>query len=205
MSKKSRLIALEGIDGSGTTTQARLLANSLAKEGFKVFKSAEPTASPIGLFIRDRLSEKAEEKEIFWAMLALSFAADRMYHLHSIVEKALKENDFVILDRYVLSSLVYQGLHLPRSFVENINRYAIKPDLTFVLDVLETTASKRLEVRKSTTDFYEHKDMLKICRNRYLAEAHADDKNIILVDGNGDEQNVLDHLRNVLKYHWPEV
>ena len=112
-----KLIIIEGMDGSGTTTQTKMLANFLGGLGYKVSSSAEPTNSSIGQEIRKWLKEPLEKEPYLLSMLALCFAADRMHHVNFVLAPELKTHDFVLVDRYVMSSMVYQGLHLPASFV----------------------------------------------------------------------------------------
>ena len=88
-------------------------------------------------------------------MLALCFAADRCIMLIFCLAPALKTDDFVLVDRYVMSSMVYQGLHLPASFVAEINKFALKPDLTLLLDISPKTAFERIISRQGPKDFYE--------------------------------------------------
>src|SRR5262245_34387247 len=118
-----RMIVIEGMDGTGTTTQSKLLVDHLNKIGLSAIRSAEPTSSPFGQEIRKWLALPIEDEPYLLTMLALAFAADRMHHVHHTLSPALKSYDYVIVDRYVLSSLVYQGLHLPSSFIVEINRF----------------------------------------------------------------------------------
>ena len=193
-----KLVVIEGMDGAGTTTQTQKLKAHLQSNGYRVLSSAEPTGSELGMTIRKLLSMPLEKEPDLLASLALCFAADRMQHIHSIIRPALKENDFVVLDRYVLSSLVYQGLHLPTTFVKEINRYILKPDLTIVLDVDVKIAEERLSLRASTKDFFESKELLKKIKSRYLHFAHDDINSTVLVDASGGVDRVHSHIVNVI-------
>lgn len=177
---KGKFIVLDGIDGSGTSTQIKLLSDFLQEKGLKVKLSHEPTSFAIGQEIRKILSSNTPNDELEYARLALMFAADRMDHVCKVIKPALENYDFVILDRYVLSSLVYQGLSMPLSWVEEINHYAIKPDLTIVMDLNPEDALKRLEKRASTKDFFEEINFLKKLSQRYLDLAHKDASCVIL-------------------------
>lgn len=193
-----KLIVLEGMDGSGTTTQSQFLTKELMARGFKVLESAEPTRSAIGQEIRRLLSLPIEKEQNLLIALALCFAADRMQHIHETIAPGLLTHDFVILDRYILSSLVYQGLHLPTSFVKEINAYALKPDLTLILDLDPKLAHERLSSRVRAKDFYETPDLLKKLRSRYLQLAKNEPRHMV-IDATGTVEQVQSHLFNIVK------
>lgn len=194
-----KLVVIEGMDGSGTTTQAKLLATHLSKLGYAVKTSAEPTDSAIGQEARRLLAMPIEKDQHLLVSLALCFAADRMQHVHNLLVPSLKTMDFVILDRYVLSSLVYQGLHLPTAFVREINQFALKPDLTIVLDLDAKVAFDRLTKRVTTKDFYEELSMLEKIRKRYLHFAKDAPNTTVLIDANDEVGHVESHLRHVIE------
>ena len=106
MGKKGIFIVIEGLDGSGKTTQASFLAKKLEKT-HKVLLTAEPSIGKIGTFIREGCLY--EDKRLPTEAEALLFAADRIEHMHSEIKPALDEGKLVICDRYIYSSLAYQG------------------------------------------------------------------------------------------------
>ena len=106
MSKKGVFIVIEGLDGSGKTTQATLLANKLSKT-HKVFCTAEPSHGKIGTFIRQGCLY--EEKRLPTEAEALLFAADRIEHMKNEIAPALAQGKIVICDRYIYSSLSLSG------------------------------------------------------------------------------------------------
>ena len=110
-----RFIAIEGIDGSGTTLQTRLLADWLAARGHTVLETREPSHGPIGVLVRERLSVRSAPLEP--AALALLFAADRLDHLAREVVPAIARGAVVLSDRYLLSSLAYQSLDCDAAWV----------------------------------------------------------------------------------------
>ena len=128
-----KFIVVEGIDGSGSTTQAKLLCKYLESRGRTCFFTAEPSGGPIGKFIRDLLKQKENKPQLFFHILALTFAADRLCHYDLEILPKLKAGVDVISDRYVLSSLVYQGLDVPQGWVKEVNRYARTPLCSFNL------------------------------------------------------------------------
>jgi dTMP kinase len=143
---RGRFIVLEGIDGSGTTTQARRLAEALTAQGQRVCLTAEPSTGAIGRLIREQLGATAEARPDRRA-LALLFAADRLDHVAREIEPALARGETVICDRYVVSSWAYQSLDCPRDWVETINRHAPWPELTLWLDIDVVEAQARIARR----------------------------------------------------------
>ena len=196
--KKNKLIVLEGIDGSGTSTQIELLNRVLSSQGFSVNISGEPTKSVIGQEIRKILAAKEPSSQREFAQLALLFAADRMRHINEVIIPSLDKYDFVLLDRYVMSSLVYQGLYQPIEWIKQINSYALLPDLTIVLDVSIEEAVKRLSLRQTTKDFFEESKLLEKFRQRYLHFAKLDEQNSIVIDGTSNKDEVLSQIHGLI-------
>ena len=111
-------IVIEGIDGCGKGTQAKLLFDHLKDLGKEVLLTAEPTKGPLGKMIREHLSDPFLDDE----SLALLFAADRIEHLEKEVRPALEAGKIVISDRYVYSSVAYQGQRIDLDWVGDINK-----------------------------------------------------------------------------------
>ena len=149
-------IVFEGIDGSGKTTQAKLLAKKL-----NAFYTYEPTDGLIGKLIREILKgEKKCEKET----LALLFAADRVQHV-KLIEEKLKESH-VVCDRYLYSSIAYQTSQgVDEDFILQINRFAKKPDVVVLLTVDVEEGMKRLGKEK---EIFEKDEFLKKVQNKCL-------------------------------------
>nr|WP_240895568.1 dTMP kinase [Kineococcus siccus] len=142
------LVALEGGDGSGKTTQQRLLAGWLAQRGHEVVATREPGGTATGLALRQVLLAPAPGAALAPRAEALLFAADRAQHVAEVVRPALARGAVVVTDRYVDSSLAYQGAGraLPAAEVEELSRWAtggLVPGLTVVLDVDPATAAGR--------------------------------------------------------------
>jgi dTMP kinase len=144
-----RFIVLEGLDGAGTTTQSRLLADRLRAEGRKVHLTAEPSSGPIGALIRQvltgRIGGGAGGAEGFdRSALALLFAADRKDHYHAEIATKLVDGADVVCDRFTLSSLAYQGADLgDMRWVEEVNRGAASADLVVFLRCRPEVALRR--------------------------------------------------------------
>jgi dTMP kinase len=153
MSTAGRFIVLEGIDGSGTTTQAARLVAALRAAGHAVVGTREPSDGPIGVVLRQALTRRLVG--LSDRTLALLFAADRLDHLASVVEPALAEGKLVVSDRYVLSSLAYQGMRLPLRWVETLNAAARPADLTLYLEVDPGTAARRRQGRGGREELFD--------------------------------------------------
>lgn len=147
--KVPKFIVLEGTEAGGKSTQVQLLALALRARGHRVTVTAEPTTERLGVFAREML----ESGEATAHVAALLFAADRAEHCDALIRPALGRGDVVLCDRYLLSSIVYQGEHgLDPSWIRLVNRQAIQPDLTFVLEVDAVTATERRLLRRRAKD-----------------------------------------------------
>jgi dTMP kinase len=160
--RRGRFIAFEGIDGAGTTTQMDRLVTWLRKRGELAEPTAEPTTGPIGTMIRQilggRLVSKpsgGEPEGIDRATIALLFAADRIDHLQNEIEPHLAAGRHVICDRYVLSSMAYQGVDVDLKFVRAINIKAPAPDLTLFIKVSPEVAMQRIATSRPDRDLFE--------------------------------------------------
>ena len=179
---RGRFVVLEGIDGSGTTTQAARLAAWLKQKDLPVEPTREPTDGPVGSLIQRALKGEIELDE---KALALLFAADRIEHVHGVIEPALARGSWVISDRYVLSSLAYQSVHVPLPWVRLLNQYAPWPDVTFLLDAPVEVCLQRIRALGRPTEHYEKAETLQRIRENYqaLAEALLDGgKRIVVLD-----------------------
>lgn len=145
---RGRFIVLEGIDGSGTTTQCAALERALCDRGHVVVATRQPSDRVIGRLVRGRLA--ASGPRLDPRTLALLFAADRLDHVAEEIEPALARGDVVVCDRYVVSSWVYQSLACPPDWVRAINRHAPWPDLTVLIDVPVAEARARVRRRQAT-------------------------------------------------------
>ncbi|MDR0468926.1 MAG: dTMP kinase [Peptococcaceae bacterium] len=165
-------IVLEGLDGSGTTTQAALLKEWFSREGAiygRCIATNEPTAGPAGSMARLALNHRISLDS---RTMALLFAADRTDHLYKEdngrqepgLAQLLRQGAHVVSDRYLLSSLAYQSLDLPMEWILQINAMAIAPDLTFFLEVDPQISRERLQQGRSHQDLFEGSDtQLRVC------------------------------------------
>ena len=187
MSKKAAFICIEGLDGCGKTTQAKLLAKKLMKSHNAVY-TAEPSRGNIGTFIRKRCLYG--EKRLSTVVEALLFAADRFEHVENEIRPALSEGRLVISDRYVYSSLAYQGAAgLSLEWIETLNEHALKPDLAVFIDVDLETVMNRLKSKRSVM---ENMETLQKVRDVYLKFVEKGD--LVRIDGNRTKAEVAEAL-----------
>lgn len=157
--RRGRFVVLEGLDGAGTTTQARLLGDRLRAEGRRVQVTAEPSPGPVGALVRQVLMGRVGGRDgaPFDAhALALLFAADRVDHAAADVTPHLAEGVDVISDRYALSSLAYQGITTgDMSWVEAVNARAPAPDVTVFLRARPGVTFERRQAASLDRELYE--------------------------------------------------
>lgn len=187
--ERGRFVVLEGLDGAGTTTQADLLAGALrARRGVEVELTHEPTDGPIGAVLRQAIEGRLTLDP---AALALAFAADRADHLFNPVNgvlAALEAGRWVVSDRYVLSSLAYNGGGATtREWLSEVNRHAVAPDLTVFLDVDPETCLTRIGARSSAEELFHSRDRLITIDRSYreLIDAGHVRGPLARVDGSG--------------------
>ena len=167
---EGKFIVIEGLDGSGKSTQIRLLAERLRALGREVFETAEPTASATGGLIRDALSGFTSRTG---AEIAALFMTDRVAHnVNPIngINVMLSRGRDVICDRYYYSSLAYQGSVTDPEWVFHINvdcPEIRKPDLCVFLDLDDEECIRRMERGRSYREIYENENALIAIRKRY--------------------------------------
>ena len=192
-------LVVEGIDGAGTTTQARLLADWLRAGGRRVVLTAEPTDGPVGRVIRDilrgRMVAGGEEA------MALLFAADRALHLHQTVLPAVREGAIVVSDRHYLSSLAYQGVETEMDWVALLNSKFPRPDLTMLLDIPAEVALARKAADGGEPERYEQRAYLEKVRANYLEaarRARAAGERVETLDASKSIEEVQAALRHLV-------
>ena len=171
--KRGFLIVIEGIDGAGKTTHARKLVRWLRKKGIRARYTFEPTRGAIG-----RILEKmASKRKVDVRVEALLFAADRIDHLNKIIKPLLEKGFIIISDRYVHSSIAYQSITVgDQGWVEELNKFAEKPDLVILLDVDPETGLKRIKRKRAR---FERIGILKKVREKYLELAEREGFKVI--------------------------
>jgi len=190
----------EGGDGSGTTTQLTILSERLKKAGKPaLFPTFEPTDGQIGKLIRRALKNEISIKP---ETLAFLFAADRNEHLYGedgIISRAAR-GEFVVSDRYVMSSLVYQGIECGDELPLSLNSRFPAPEVTIFLDVEPEKALDRMKNRTSH-EIYEYRDFQEKVREKYkaLLEAYAKaGGKVETIDASKSVQEVADRVWSIV-------
>jgi dTMP kinase len=190
---RGRFIVFEGLDGAGTTTQLARLADRLTAAGISTESTKEPSTGPLGAALRQVIDGRMRLDP---AALALTFAADRADHLfneHNGVVKLLDEGHWVLCDRYLLSSLAYQpDERIEERWVQEINAFAIEPDITVFLDADPELCMERISARSSTDELFHDRDHLaRVQRNyhRVIAQGRMLGE-LLVVDAGGSIDEV---------------
>lgn len=204
MMNRPLFIAFEGIDGSGKSSQVKLLAKKLIADGYSVYTTFEPTNHPIGKMIREVFSHKmtADERTI-----AALFLADRFEHLLNDTDgivKKLSDGFIVITDRYYLSSYAYHGVHVPVDWVIDINKLCAeirKPDINIFIDISPEKSMQRILERKGDIERYESLDNQRNVYSKYMEaiEKVKSDENIKFVDGTLSITELSNEIYRIIK------
>ena len=198
---RGRFITLEGIEGSGKTTQAALLRDFLTGRGHDVAVTREPGGSPIAEKIREILLDPRNLTMVPLAELFL-YEASRTQHVAEVIRPALEAGRWVLCDRFFDASTAYQGnaRGLGMKMVAELNLVAtsgLVPDLTLVLDLPVEVGLKRLarspdRIESETLDFHER------VRQGYLEMAKGDPSRIKVVDASGTIDDICMRIRGTV-------
>lgn len=183
MTSRGLFIVIEGIDGAGTTTQTTRLAQQLATSNVPALPTHQPTRSAIGQLLRQSMRTDITQHEVLpiWSTMSLLFVADRMNHLAQVIEPALQAGTTVVCDRYDYSTLAYQSIaakqagvetHVSLPWLQALNRFALRPDLTIVLTLPLQTAKARRDARGEHDELYENETMQAQLCETYLKISH---------------------------------
>lgn len=180
-------ITLEGGDGSGKTTQAELLGRWLEEAGRTVVRTREPGGTEVGVEVREIVLH--HRGDIAPRAEALLYAADRAHHVATLVRPALERGDVVLQDRYIDSSVAYQGAGrvLDPDAIRGLSEWAtegLQPDLTILLDLDAVSARGRLDQARTRYDRLEAEasEFHDRVRAAYLALAEAEPERFLVVD-----------------------
>lgn len=193
-------ITLEGGDGSGKTTQATLLEQWLREQGRSVVRTREPGGTEVGVLIRDIVLH--HRGDIAPRAEALLYAADRAHHVATLVRPALERGEVVIQDRYLDSSVAYQGAGrvLDGGEIRDLSLWAAKgalPDVTVLLDVDPATARERLDAADKPFDRLEAEKSAfhERVRAAFLSLADAEPERFLVVDATQPIDEIADAIR----------
>ncbi len=198
-----RFIAFEGLDGSGKTTQAKLLATRLSKIGFPTQITSEPTDSVIGKLIKQHMMEIVHFDE---KTVAALFVADRLNHILNETDgetdgicTILKKGINVISDRYYFSSYAYHSVHAPMDWVIQANSLSeniLRPDLNIFIDVPTDICIERISLNRTKPQRYETiKHLQEVLNNYHIAFDKLKDREIVVkVDGTKSPDEVSDEI-----------
>ena len=190
--KKGFLICIEGLDGCGKTTQTKILVNRLKKKGYDAIYTAEPSRGKIGSFIRRYCLHGG--KRVSSVVEALLFAADRFEHVEKEVIPSLKEGKIVVSDRYVYSSLAYQGATgLNLDWIKKVNEHALTPDLAIFIDVKPEIVVQRLKPKKSVME-----NLVTQRRVREVYLKFVERGELVKVDGNKSKMEVAKEILSIV-------
>jgi len=195
-----RFVVLEGLDGAGTTTQSALLQEAVQRRGERCLATREPTGGPIGRLIRAVLRGDLQMDP---CTLALLFAADRSEHLYAAdgIVATLQAGGYVVCDRYLFSSLVYQSLECSAAYVAALNvRFPLPRHLLFI-DTPPRQCQQRVAARQRR-ELFEELPLQQRLLERYLAVLRQfADRGVTVrrIDGSGSRAAVFarvwQHLR----------
>lgn len=192
---QGKFIVFEGIDGSGKSTQIKLLHQNLNNS----FVTAEPTRSDIGLLLRKYLSG---EKKVHTDVLAMLFASDRLDHFLNDddgILKMISQGIDVLCDRNYFSSFAYQDNLDDEKFILDINAKArsfLKPDVHIFIDVCPEKALERIKNNRNKVEIFENLDALTNIYNNYhkYFELLKNEENIFIVDGNRPKEIISEEI-----------
>ena len=191
--RKSFFCAIDGIDGSGTTTHSQLLVGFLENKNLKVYLTQEPSSNEIGKLLRIFL----KNKNIPPTTDALLFAADRDLHFHNEIKKKLDKGYIVVSDRYIESSIVYQSTQSDKisiDWVKNINKFADKPDVTIILDI----DPKISLARKTESDLEKFEDTTFLDEVRKLYLKRAKEEGYYVINSDDIIESVQEKIQNII-------
>jgi dTMP kinase len=191
MRDKGFFICVEGLDGCGKTTQTKLLVKKL-KKSYSAIYTVEPSRGKIGTFIKKYCLHG--KKRLSSVVEALLFAADRFEHVENEVLPALNEGKLVVSDRYVYSSLAYQGAAgLDLEWIKKINEHALRPHLAIFIDVDPEVVIRRLKRKRSVMENLETQRKV---REVYMKFVENGD--LVKIDGNKSKKEVANEILTIV-------
>lgn len=202
--EKGKFIALEGIDGSGKSSQLQPLVRRLEGLGMRCRADREPTGGPVGSLIRQIFTGRVSADN---RVIAALYAADRIDHLVNEVDglcAAVDNGITVVSDRYYFSSYAYHSVDVDMEWVIGANSLSaglLRPTLTVFLDVPVETALDRIRKNRFVEEIFDQEDRLRKTRELYFEafERLRDVERVAVVDGSGTEEEVGERIWAVVR------
>ena len=193
------LIAFEGIDGSGKSTQITILNERMKEEGIHCYTTMEPTDSPFGSLIHQIMTGRIKTDN---KVIAALFVADRLDHLLNDVDgivNKINEGTTVLTDRYYFSSYAYHSVDMPMEWVIQANGQSsgiLRPTVTIFIDTDPDTAMERIAKSRDHQELFEKKSRLVKVREKYFEafEKLKGEERVIVIDGNRSVQEIADDI-----------
>lgn len=197
-------ITFEGIEGSGKSTQCRLLKEHLESKGRKVTVTREPGWGAMGKLIRHLILDD-KELDIHPLTELYLFCADRVQHVKDFITPRIKDGEVVICDRYFDSTIVYQGygrqldLYMVKKLAE-ASTLSLVPDITFLLNLPVREGLMRLDLRDETTNRMDEEplEFHEMIRQGYISEATLNTNRIKIINASHEADEVQKQIRSLL-------
>ncbi len=207
MKNRGKFIVFEGIDGSGKSTQMKLLSDAMTEQKIENSLTLEPTFGMVGKTLHDILSGEVKADP---RVVASLFVADRLDHILNYengVLKSLDEGKTIICDRYYFSSYAYQSVEVPPEWVIDANRLcaeALKPDVTIFIDISPKVAMERILANRDRVELYETEERLTRVRDAYFGafDKMKDTERVKIIDG---ERSVEEIAEDIRRYIFEEI
>ncbi len=203
--EKGKFIVIEGLDGSGKTTQTAIITEKLKAKGINVVNQAEPTPHEFGRMCREVLSGK---KKVAKSQFALLFTADRIDHNinpEDGINMNIGKGNTVICDRYYYSTFAYQGVDVGLDWLMDLNlgcEDICKPDLCIFLDLLPEISMARINANRSADEIeiYENEEYLTSIRKRFynVIDALKEKENIVVINADGTVDEVAEQIEKAV-------
>lgn len=201
---KGLFITFEGVEGAGKSTQAKMLYEYFNDKGIKSILTKEPGGTKTGLKIREILLSHTDEKFTGISELFL-YEADRNLHIENVIKPNLEKGNSVICDRFIDSTLAYQGYArgLNIELIKQLNNIAtngLKPNITFLIDIPIEVGLKRIKKERNIDriekeDIYFHKRL----REGFLKIAEEEKERIFVIDGTKLKEEIFKNILNILE------
>ena len=204
MKEHPLFIVFEGLDGSGKTTQIKLLKEKFKSSGLKVTDTHEPTDGPVGMMIRNVMRRRIQMDQ---PTLAALFLADRLDHINNPMDgmKTRLEQGFnIICSRYYFSNYAFQSEFVPVDWLAECNSLCknyLKPDLIFYLDVDPAVCNERINTGRVNVEIYENLEKLVKTHTQFLKafEQYGKDENIHIIRGKKSIEDTHRDIWNITK------